>query len=251
MSLLHAVVCPHPPVIVPEIAGRAAAELDALRAAAAAAVRALLAHPASRIVVIGAADAGQPDTRTAGLATYASFRRWGAPVDVRLGVPGPAGGPVAAQVSALPLSLTVAAWLLAGSGVDLGAREVTTVAVPAALPAAACQRWGQRLAAATTPWVALVMGDGSACRGPTSPGYHDDRAEPFDDAVATALAAADHRRLAALPADLATELRVAGRAPWQVLAGAAAGTGGTFGGDLSYYAAPYGVAYFVASWDRT
>jgi hypothetical protein len=92
----------------------------------------------------------------------------------------------------------------------------------------------------------LVMGDGSARRGEKAPGYDDPRARPYDDAVARALATADLAALRGLDPGLAAELLASGRAPWQVLAGAAAGTG--WRGDLSYYAAPYGVAYFVAGW---
>jgi hypothetical protein len=44
---------------------------------------------------------------------------------------------------------------------------------------------------------------------------------------------------------LATVLQAAGRAPWQVLAGALAAAELT--GELLYDAAPYGVGYFVAS----
>jgi hypothetical protein len=91
------------------------------------------------------------------------------------------------------------------------------------------------------------MGDGSARRGVTAPGYADERAEPFDATVAEALAKGDSDALLALDPALATDLMVAGRAPWQVLAGAAAGR--AWRGDLRHADAPYGVAYFVASWE--
>ena len=45
---------------------------------------------------------------------------------------------------------------------------------------------------------------------------------------------------------MAYELKASGRAPWQVLAGAAEGTG--LGGALLYEEAPYGVGYLVAAW---
>ncbi|MFC7479407.1 hypothetical protein ACFQX7_04125 [Luedemannella flava] len=98
---------------------------------------------------------------------------------------------------------------------------------------------------ASDRWGLLVMGDGSACRGEKSPGYADPRAEPFDSAVATALAAADSSALLALDPVVAAELRVAGRAPWQVLASAASGS---WRGSLLADEVPYGVAYFVATW---
>ncbi len=66
----------------------------------------------------------------------------------------------------------------------------------------------------------LVVGDGAAMHTEKAPGYLDERAGPFDDAVAAALAAADPAALAALDPALAAELWASGRAPWQVLAGA-------------------------------
>jgi hypothetical protein len=92
------------------------------------------------------------------------------------------------------------------------------------------------------------MGDGSACRGVKAPGYDDPRADGYDAAVARALATADAGALLGLDPVLSDQLRVAGRAPWQVLAGAATATGGRWRGELTYDAAPYGVGYFVASW---
>ena len=45
---------------------------------------------------------------------------------------------------------------------------------------------------------------------------------------------------------VSTELKAAGRAPWQVLAGAARAAGGGWRGELLHDSAPYGVAYFVS-----
>jgi len=60
-------------------------------------------------------------------------------------------------------------------------------------------------------------------------------------------AAADPGRLAALIPPLTDELMIAGRAAWQVLAGAAAGA--SLRGRLHCAVAPYDVSYLVASWD--
>jgi hypothetical protein len=92
----------------------------------------------------------------------------------------------------------------------------------------------------------LVMGDGSACRTLKAPGYLDARAAGFDAESARALGAADLAALRALDAGLARELRAGGRAPWQVLAGAAEDA--ALGGSLLYDDAPYGVGYLVAAW---
>jgi aromatic ring-opening dioxygenase LigB subunit len=105
---------------------------------------------------------------------------------------------------------------------------------------------GRGLAELADRVVLLVMGDGSACRTVKAPGYLDERAESFDAAVTAALADADTAALAGLDDRLAAELQAAGRAPWQVLAGAAEGAG--LGGRLLYEEAPYGVGYFVAAW---
>lgn len=92
----------------------------------------------------------------------------------------------------------------------------------------------------------LVMGDASACRTLKAPGYLDERAAGFDAEVARALGAADVAALKSLDTELAHELKASGRAPWQVLAGAAEGAG--LGGALFYDDAPYGVGYLVAAW---
>ncbi len=52
--------------------------------------------------------------------------------------------------------------------------------------------------------------------------------------------------LAALSPDRAGELLAAGRAPWQVLAGAARGR--SWQGSVTWTGAPYGVTYLVAGW---
>ncbi|NEE05637.1 hypothetical protein G3M58_04235, partial [Streptomyces sp. SID7499] len=61
-----------------------------------------------------------------------------------------------------------------------------------------------------------------------------------------ALGSADLDALAALDAALARELKAAGRAPWQLLGGAARDAG--LVGRLLYEDAPYGVGYTVAAW---
>lgn len=244
VPLVAAAVCPHPPLIVPALAGSAAGELAGLREACDEAVTRLVDSAARRVVVVGA------DTVTLEhhLPTRGSFAPWGVPVEVTIGDPDRAAG----QPS-LPLSLSVAAWLVNRQADDVRPDLWHLVGVAQDAPVADCVRLADRLAAigsagADEPWALLVMGDGSACRGEKSPGYDDPAAQPYDDGVAAALAAADGDALLGLSPELSARLRVTGRAPWQVLAAATRHSGRPWRGDLSYYAAPYGVSYLVASW---
>jgi hypothetical protein len=223
--LTAAAVCPHPPLLVPEVAGAAAAELDDLRAACDEAVRRVLATGPDRLVVVG----GHVATREYGTEVAGSLAAYG--LDLTIGP----GEPV------LPLSLTIGRWLLSRAGAP-----AWFWGVDAAAAAAECIELGRALAAAGERVALLVMGDGSACRNAKAPGYLDARAGPYDAAVARALGRADAAALAALDPELSRELRAAGRAAWQVLAGAAAGGG--FSGSLLADVAPYGVGYFVAGW---
>jgi hypothetical protein len=231
VPLVAAAVCPHPPLIVPEIAVGAAAETADLRAACDAAVAALLSSAAESLVIVGADDT----TREYQRPFRGSLARWGAPA---ADVPGE---------DRLPLSLLIGAWLLGRGPSYAGAARM--VGVDPDEPPAACAELGERLGS-DRPWALLAMGDGSACRGLKSPGYDDPRAEPYDRDVARALAGADVDALLALDPALSAQLKAAGRAPWQVLAGAARAAGGPWRGELTYDAAPYGVAYLVATWQR-
>ncbi|GAB2847186.1 class III extradiol dioxygenase subunit B-like domain-containing protein [Actinoallomurus bryophytorum] len=218
--LTSAAVCPHPPLLVPQVAGGAAPELDGLRAACAEAVRRL---SGDLVVVVGSG----PLTRDFGGDAAGSLRPYGP--DITVG----SGDPV------LPLSLTIGRWLL-------GERPALYRAVAQDAPAESCARLGEELAGLAGSVALLVMGDGSACRTERAPGYLDERAEGFDAGVARALAEADTGALARLDATVAAELLAAGRAPWQVLAGAARGARLT--GEILADEAPYGVGYLVASW---
>ncbi|WP_432151674.1 class III extradiol dioxygenase subunit B-like domain-containing protein [Streptomyces sp. bgisy029] len=232
--LVAAAVCPCPPLLVPEVAAGAAPELDTARAACLDAVGVLAASRPDLLVVVGPGD---------GLAYpaggHGSFRGFGVALDVTLGAPDPA-----AQEPALADSLAVGAWLLdraRWTGVP-----VEGLAVDGRSPAAACAWTGQELAARAERVALLVMGDGSACRTLKAPGYLDERAEAFDARAAEALGSADLAALDALDETLAYELKAAGRAPWQLLSGAARGAG--LAGRLLYEDAPYGVGYTVAAW---
>lgn len=242
--LVSAAVCPCPPLLVPAVAAGAASELDAARDACVDALGVLAASRPDRLIVVGPA-AGPRDLEPYPQGAHGSFRGYGVDVDVTLdGTRGDAGGSDAPRGGELPTSLAVAAWLLGNVG--WSASPVEGIGVREPLDAERCMKSGRDIAARDERVALLVMGDASACRTLKAPGYLDERAAAFDAEVARALATADATALAALDETLATELQAAGRACWQLLAGAADGAG--LGGNLLHEAAPYGVGYFVATW---
>ncbi|MFJ3641141.1 class III extradiol dioxygenase subunit B-like domain-containing protein [Streptomyces sp. NPDC090108] len=235
--LVAAAVCPCPPLLVPEVAAGAAPEMDAARAACTDALGVLAASRPDLLVVVGAAGPGEAGRYPQGAA--GSFHGFGVDVGVRLGaaadaVPGPE----------LPVPLAVGAWLLERTG--WADAPVEGLAVEETLAPEQCVRTGRETGARAGRVALLVMGDGSACRTLKAPGYLDERAAPFDAAVARALGSADVAALAALGTEPAHGLKASGRAPWQVLAGAAEDADLT--GALLYDDAPYGVGYMVATW---
>lgn len=223
MSLVAAAVVPGAPLLVPELAGGSAHLDEPLRKEVLEVVQGLLDLPVGRLVVVGTAALSRTELGTWDWSSYG--------VRVR----GAAAGPV------LPASLALGAWLLDRCGAG---PERTYVGVADTESPEACARLGQELALEDVRL--LVVGDGSACRSEKAPGSLDPRAEPFDAAVADALAAGDPAALLALDAQVARELLAAGRAPWQVLAGAAGQTRST--AELRSATAPYGVGYVVATW---
>lgn len=233
--LVAAAVCPHPPLLVPEIASGAAPELDALRAACDEALRGLLAADPDLLTVVGNGPSTCEYPRRAG----GSFRPYG--VDVRVG----RGEPV------LPLSLAIGMWLLERHEMAAGspppAVRARLHAVARNAPIDACLAMGTELAGSAARVGLLVMGEGSARRSAAAPGSLDRRSAGYDRTVADALATGDSDALAALEPDLARALLVAGRAPWQVLAGAAREVDDV-SPRLLAEEAPYGVGYLVASW---
>ncbi|MFJ5772598.1 class III extradiol dioxygenase subunit B-like domain-containing protein [Streptomyces sp. NPDC093094] len=236
--LAAAAVCPCPPLLVPEVAAGAAPELDAARAACADSLGLLAASRPDLLVVVGPVDEAGPTRYRQG--TPGSFRGFGVDREVTLGRP----EPDTAGQDVLPPSLAVAGWLLERAGWADAPIEGLGVGEP--LAAERCIHIGNEIAARAERVALLVMGDASACRTVKAPGYLDERAEPFDAEAARALGAADLTALKGLDTGLAHELKVSGRAPWQVLAGAAEGA--ALQGTLLYEDAPYGVGYLVAAW---
>jgi hypothetical protein len=237
--LVAAAVCPCPPLLVPEVAAGAAPELDAARTACTDALGVLTASRPDRLLVVG--PAGQSGRGPHPEGARGSFRGFGVDLDVRLGTG--TGAPEAAERE-LPAALAVAAWLLERTGWSQA--PVEGLGVGEHLAAERCVAVGREIGGRPERVALLVMGDASACRTLKAPGYLDERAVGFDAAVARALGAADVAALKALDAELAYELKASGRAPWQVLAGAAENA--DLAGTLLYEDAPYGVGYVVAAW---
>lgn len=222
-----AAMCPCPPLLARELTGQAEV-LPELRAACATAVAWLTAVEADLLVVVG------PDERTGpwpadGLLDLAAY------------APAPAAAG-AARRPALPLSLGIGALLLDEAGYA-GPRALHGIDDSAA--PAACLGLGRQLAASAPRVALLAMGDGSARRSVSAPGYLDERAAPFDAAVEGAVRDGDLAVLASLDPAAAADLLAVGRPAWQVLAGAL--RGGRPRTEILYSAAPLGVAYLVAT----
>ncbi|MFM9134420.1 MAG: hypothetical protein ACKOT0_03125 [bacterium] len=232
MSVICAGFIPAAPLLVPLLAGSDVARDERLREAVRTVVGDVvgsLRHGASSVVVIG------PASETSSYAGTWDFSRLG----LRLRGDGP---------GTLPTPLGVAAWFLDDAG-TAAPREYVGVSDRA--PAAACATLGRSLAEGRDIAL-LVVGDGSARRDEKAPGYLDPRAADFDARAVAALASGDPEALLALEPDLARELLAAGRAPWQVAAGAAqeAAPADGWTAQVLLEEAPYGVEYVVARWRR-
>ncbi|UPK76696.1 hypothetical protein MU582_08680 [Nocardioidaceae bacterium SCSIO 66511] len=210
--------CPHPPVLVPAVAQGASAEVADLRTACDAVVRALIAGDSvKRVTVVGSGHASGRWDESAG-GTLAGY-----------GVDVGAGGTKAA----LPLSLTIGAWLLDRAGWEGGRTYVATAAdEPVDVSGAV-----------------LVMADGTAKRGENAPGHVDDRAPIFDKAIAQALASGDADALGNLDPALGEQLWAAGVPALRAVGRQIVAAGSrVIDARLTYDDAPYGVGYFVAEW---
>lgn len=145
-----------------------------------------------------------------------------------------------------PLGERVARELLEAAGCEV---EPTVLTVPFDADAEEAGGVGLRLVdlAADARTGVLVMGDGSARRGEKAPGHLDERAFAMDQVVTDALAAGDPTPLGTLDPCLAAELLIAGRAAWQVLAGAV----GPAEVVCTHAQDPFGVLYHWTVWRWT
>ncbi|WP_127782426.1 hypothetical protein [Rhodococcus sp. X156] len=242
--LTAVVLVPVPPLLVPELAGGAAAETDDLRTACLRATRVLtdLASPWTSV--------GVHDTSCRlGPPTTGSWHGYGADVTVALG----AGTETSSTElpGDLPLPALVAGWLRGQVAAEASV-DVRLTAADASPQE--CAEQGRALAAELAqdprPQGLLVLGDGCTTLTEKAPGALDERAAALQAELDHALATADCGALAALDAQLCAELGASGRVPWQVAAAAAAAAGDGWRTETLYRGAPYGVGYQVATWQR-
>ena len=230
--LVAAAVCPQTPLLVPQVAGGAAEELADVRGACFDALNLLWA--ATPDLVIAVAPGGETGAREARFG--GTFRRFG--VDLTVGDD---------AVDECCVGLLVGRWLLDGCFPAAAPPREGWEIGPETEPEQ-CAEFGRALAGRSERVGLLIMGDGSARRSAKAPGYLDERAGPFDNGISRARGGADAAALAAVDPTDASALMAAGRAPWQVLAGAAEAGGRAWRGELLSYCAPYGVGYFSAFW---
>ena len=261
-----AALCPWPPLLVRELTG-ADPVVPELREACAAAVAALLADGPGRVAVV-APGSSTTTWPTDGRLNVAAFG--GSPPSPVSDICRPetgdrvpdicrpetgdrvsdicspaAGSGVKYERPALPPAAGMGAYLL-DQAAYRGPRVIWTVS-DGETPAG-CRKLGAELAAGGQRTALLVLGDGSARRGPKAPGAFDPRAAAFDAAVKRAVRDADLDALLAVDPVLARELMATGRPAWQVLAGALAGT--PVSTEIRYADDPFGVFYLVASLTR-
>ncbi|KAA8962918.1 hypothetical protein [Mycobacterium sp.] len=220
-------IVPSAPVLVPELAGAAAAEVRDVRAAVIAAAAAL--PPRWIAVGVGPADA------VIGPQSVGTFAGFGADVRVRLS-PGDVADP-----AELPLCALFTGWLRAQARPEAVAETRVHVAD---LDAATAMARGRRLRAeverAADPVGVLVVADGVTTLTPAAPGGHRPGDVAVQRALDDALATGDVTALAELPD------QVVGRAALRVLAGLAEPAPRS--AKELYRGAPYGVGYFAGIW---
>jgi hypothetical protein len=218
---------PSAPVLVPELAGAAAAEVAEFRAAALAAA----AELPNRWIAVGVG----PDDQVIGPDTRGTFAGYGVDVPVTLS-PDAGGG-----VSALPLCALFTGWLRGQANPSARAQvrvyradhdADTAVALGRALRA--------EIDAAGDSIGVLVVADGANTLTPPAPGGYDPDAEPIQAALDDALARGDAAAMTRLPGG------IVGRVGYQVLAGLIE-PGPRAAKELAR-GAPYGVGYFVGVW---
>ena len=219
-------------MLIPQLAGRAAAATQELRDACLRAVGSL-AEVGGPWMAIGTHD----DELQLGPTASGSWQPYGADVQVAL-------GPDAANPAALPLPALVAGWL---RGCAAPAASIRMQLYRGDTTPEGCVQHGHALADDPSPQALLVLGDGCTTLTEKAPGAYDARAAAVQEQIDRALSTVDRAALGGLDPQLCRELGVSGRVPWQV---AAAAVGAGWHGESLHHSAPYGVGYQVAVWRR-
>ena len=216
-------IVPSAPVLVPQLAGSAAAELTDLRTAVITAARTL----SERWIAVGsgAEDAVfGPDS----VGTFAGFG-----VDLVVGLSARAATPVV-----LPLPGLIAGWLRGRAEPDARV-QVRVYADPESAPARGA-RLRTEIEQTAEPVGVLVLADGANTLSRAAPGGFQPADIDLQRTLDDALARGDTGALTGLPA------QVVGRVGLAVLSGLA-GPGPRSTTEF-YRGAPYGVGYFAGVW---
>lgn len=226
--MLHAIaIVPSAPVLVPELAGAAAAELAGLRDAVLAAVAAL----PSRWVAVGVG----PSDAVIGPPRAGTFAGYG--VDLRVAL-SPDDGQAPAE---LPLCALITGWLRGQAGPAARAEvRVYADGLDAHAAVARGRRLRAEIDAAAEPVGVLVVADGLHTLTPPAPGGYRPESVATQSGLDDALGGGDVDALRGLPAE------VVGRVAYQVLAGLAGRRPSAV--TEGYRGAPYGVGYFAGVW---
>lgn len=222
---------PSTPLVVPELATGATAELAGLSAA----VRSAAATLPDRWVVVGV---GRADDVIGPDGVVGSFGGYGADVRVSLSPDG-VGDPRPPRP--LPLCALIAGWVRAQVAPQARA-EVWVYATDHDTDAALDR--GRALRAETDatsePTGVLVVADGANTLSPPAPGGYDPESVAVQEMLDDALATGETAALTRLPAG------IVGRVAYQVLAGLMEPSPSS--ARELYRGAPYGVGYFVGTW---
>jgi hypothetical protein len=220
-------IIPSAPVMVPELAGVAAAELVDLREAVFEAAASL---PTRWVAIgVGTTDAVVgPD----GGGTFAGYG-----IDKRISLSPETGS----QPVELPLCALIAGWVRGQVKPD-AAVEVRVFADDLDVDTATLlgRRLCAEIEAAADSIGVLVVADGAHTLTAPAPGGYDPDAIPLQAALDDALAHGDAAALAGLPD------AIVGRVAYQVLAGLC--EPGPRSAKELYRGAPYGVGYFAGVW---
>ncbi len=223
-------IVPSAPVLVPELARAATAELADLGAAMLAAAAML----PPRWIVVGTGpgdDVAGPD----GIGTFAGF---GADVRVRLS---PWAGDRIELPVEWPVCALLAAWVRGQARPEASAQvRVYCGEHDADTALARGRQLRAEIDQEPDPVGVLVVADGANTLTPAAPGGYDPGAADVQLALDDALASGDVAALTRLPP------QILGRVAFQVLAGLT-GPGPRSAKEL-YRGAPYGVGYFAGAW---